>query len=194
MDFKYERVDIEFTSPVNYFNGTFLSNGVCYNNCSKKLLDGFINHTTVLDSYLCDKYENDERPLLTIYKEELDKIPAPFTMKVEFNSPPTSTPYMTLEFNSIDDYVNARSLVKAIPHTELARYTEELMLCKAKDMENVYLFFWYSRTRDNSIMRFETNDDIETIKIEFKKFIDDLEVGDIYQLSPTAYSGWISSY
>lgn len=36
-------------------------------------------------------------------------------------------------------------------------------------------------------------DDIETIKLEFKKFIDGLEVGDVYQLNPTAYNGWISS-
>lgn len=192
MDFKYEVDDVEFTSAVNYFDGTFLSDGVCYNNCSRRLLDGFINHTTVLDSYLCDKYGIDESPLLTIYRDDLDKVPAPYTLKIMVGNIP-NTPYNTLGFESIVDYINARKLVKATPHTKLARYTEELMLCKAEDMENTYLFFWYSRTRDNSIMRFETTDDIETIKLEFKKFIDGLEVGDVYQLDPTSYSGWISS-
>lgn len=192
MDFKYEVDDIEFTSAVNYFDGTFLSDGVCYNNCSSKLLDGLVNHTKILDSYLCDKYGVDEPLVLTIFKEDIDKVPAPYALSVEYGNTP-NTPFITIAFESIDLYINARSLVKPLTHTKLAEYTEELMLCKAEDMENTYLFFWYSRTRDNSVMRFETNDDIDTIKLEFKKFIDGLEIGDVYQLNPTAYNGWISN-
>jgi hypothetical protein len=192
MNFKYEVDDIEFTSAVNYFDGTFLSDGVCYNNCSSKLLDGLVNHTKILDSYLCDKYGVDEPLVLTIFKEDIDKVPAPYTMRVENGSTP-NTSYITLVFESIDLYINARNLVKPLTHTKLADHTEELLLCKAKDMDNTYLFFWYSKTRDNSIMRFETTDDIDTIKLEFKKFIDGLEIGDVYQLNPTAYNGWISN-
>lgn len=192
MDFKYEVDDIEFTSAVNYFDGTFLSDGVCYNNCSSKLLDGLVNHTKILDSYLCDKYGVDEPLVLTIFKEDIDKVPTPYALSVEYGNTP-NTPFITIAFESIDLYINARSLVKPLTHTKLAEYTEELMLCKAEDMENTYLFFWYSRTRDNSVMRFETNDDIDTIKLEFKKFIDGLEIGDVYQLNPTAYNGWISN-
>ena len=46
------------------------------------------------------------------------------------------------------------------------------MLCKVKEVENTYVFFWFSRTRDNSICKFTTEDSIEDIIKEFNGWLD----------------------
>ena len=79
-------------------------------------------------------------------------------------------------------------------HSKLAEVDEELMICKAKDMESTYVFFWFSRTRDNSICKFTTEDSIEDVIKEFDQWLDNkLEFKERYEIPADRYIGWISN-
>ena len=78
-------------------------------------------------------------------------------------------------------------------HSKLAEVDEELMICKAKDMENTYVFFWFSRTRDNSICKFTTEDSVEDVIKEFDRWLDNELFKERYEIPADRYIGWISN-
>lgn len=193
---KYINDEITFTSSKELFTGTFLEDGVMYSECNRRLLDGFINHVEIIDSYLGDKYGIDDIITLTVLKTEVDKIPAPYSINMIYdtNGLLKQDNYReSIKFNTIEEYVNARNLIKPDIHTKLGVYTEELILGKAEKLDNIYVLFWYSKTRNCSILRFETTDDIEIIKTELKQYIDNIEFDTVHRLNTSAYNGWLQS-
>ena len=68
------------------------------------------------------------------------------------------------------------------------------MFRKAKDMENTYVFFWFSRTIDNSISKFTTEDNVEDIIKEFDRWLDEeLDFKERYEIPADKYIGWLSN-
>ena len=201
---KYMRDSIEFTGAKHLFNGAFLEEGVDYNECTSRLLDGFINHVTIIDAWLGNQYGVDEEMSLCVYKDDIDLLPTPhkiFVPIMRVLGDPSHHNFngtSILKFDSVEDYATARNTVKPIMHTKLAVYTEEIILGKVNDkddeLKNTYVLFWYSKTRNCSICRFTTDDDVEVIKAELKSYLGGIDFIEKYQIKPSAYSGWLESY
>jgi hypothetical protein len=208
---KYFTEDIEFTHSKDYFSKEgFLLDGVCYDNVNAGLVSSLVNYTEIVKSYICRKFSDDEDleisvPLETFLKK---KNILPEDMSIEDMSivvdlvptvNPRATQYLniTLPLNSknsrLKDWVKIRVECPDI-HSKLAEVDEELMLCKVKEVENTYVFFWFSRTRDNSICKFTTEDSIEDIIKEFDRWLDNkLEFKERYEIPADKYIGWISN-
>ena len=201
---KYFTEDIEFTHSADYFSEEgFLLDGVCYDNVNAELVSSLVNYTEIIKSYICRKisdYEDLEIsvPVETFLKKK-NILPEDIVVDHMPIVNPRAVQYLniTLPLNNrnsrLRDWVKIRVECPDV-HSKLAEVDEELMICKAKDMENTYVFFWFSRTRDNSICKFTTEDSIEDIIKEFDRWLDNkLEFKERYEIPADKYIGWLSN-
>jgi hypothetical protein len=201
---KYFNEDIEFTQSRDYFSEEgFLLDGVCYDNVNAGLVSSFVNYTEVIKSYVCKKYSDDEELEISIpyelYNKKRDILPL---MKLVDHMPIVNSravQYLNIALplnnanNRLKDWVKIRVECPDV-HSKLAEVDEELMICKAKDMENTYVFFWFSRTIDNSICKFTTEDNVEDIIKEFDRWLDEeLDFKERYEIPADKYIGWLSN-
>lgn len=188
---KYITDVVEFTGAKELFGlGKFLVDGVDYNECTSRLLDGFINHVKIVDSWICNQYGVDEQLPLEVIKEELANYPE---LIYSVNPSDENNTKCIIILNSLESWVNARNKLSPLMHTKIAKYTEEIILGQVVELPNTYVLFWYSKTRNNSICKFITTDDIDTIKEELLKYLNNISFEEKYQLSPKAYNGWLRS-
>ena len=201
---KYFTEDIEFTHSADYFSEEgFLLDGVCYDNVNAELVSSLVNYTEIIKSYICRKisdYEDLEIsvPVETFLKKK-NILPEDIVVDHMPIVNPRAVQYLniTLPLNNrnsrLRDWVKIRVECPDV-HSKLAEVDEELMICKAKDMENTYVFFWFSRTRDNSICKFTTEDSIEDIIKEFNRWLDEeLDFKERYEIPADKYIGWLSN-
>ena len=201
---KYFTEDIEFTHSADYFSEEgFLLDGVCYDNVNAELVSSLVNYTEIIKSYICRKisdYEDLEIsvPVETFLKKK-NILPEDIVVDHMPIVNPRAVQYLniTLPLNNrnsrLRDWVKIRVECPDV-HSKLAEVDEELMICKAKDMENTYVFFWFSRTRDNSICKFTTEDSIEDIIKEFDRWLDEeLDFKERYEIPADKYIGWLSN-
>jgi hypothetical protein len=201
---KYFNEDIEFTQSRDYFSEEgFLLDGVCYDNVNAGLVSSFVNYTEVIKSYVCKKYSDDEELEISIpyelYNKKRDILPL---MKLVDHMPIVNSravQYLNIALplnnanNRLKDWVKIRVECPDV-HSKLAEVDEELMICKAKDMENTYVFFWFSRTIDNSICKFTTEDNVVDIIKEFDRWLDEeLDFKERYEIPADKYIGWLSN-
>jgi hypothetical protein len=201
---KYFNEDIEFTQSRDYFSEEgFLLDGVCYDNVNAGLVSSFVNYTEVIKSYVCKKYSDDEELEITVpyklYNIKMDILPL---MKLVDHMPIVNSravQYLNIALplnntnNRLKDWVKIRVECPDV-HSKLAEVDEELMICKAKDMENTYVFFWFSRTIDNSICKFTTEDNVVDIIKEFDRWLDEeLDFKERYEIPADKYIGWLSN-
>lgn len=197
---KYEKDTIEFTSSKECFSGNFLKNGTMYHECDVGLLNGLINYTKVIDAYICKRYfdiECDKEDLVTNIRELVwDKILHNLQDKgiilAETTLISNSNEEVNIRLENLEDWIAVRRENNEF-HTKIAIVDEELILTKVKDMENTYAFFWFSRTRNNSIMRFKTKDDIDMVKNEFLNYVNNCEFEQVYTIPASSYNGWLKS-
>lgn len=196
---KYFKEDIERTTSMDYFKDGFIKEGVCYNMVNDGLVKSLVNYTKIIKSYVCEKYSiGDDLELLVDKDTFLNKIRklnienVTIHYNVEFESK-----YVTLKFRAYDDdmsrledWVTARN-VCSTHRSELGAVDEEIMLCKVEDLDNVYVFFWFSKTKDNSICKFTTNDNIDVIIKEFEEYLDKIGLKTRYEILPENYNGWL---
>ena len=199
---KYFTEDIEFTHSKDYFSEEgFLLDGVCYNNVKDGLVSSLVNYTEVIKSYVCKKFSDDEEleiitPVEMFLKKKnilpedivVNHIPSVNARAVQYLN-------ITLPLNNtnnrLKDWIKIRVECPDVL-SKLAEVDEELMICKAKDMENTYVFFWFSRTIDNSICKFTTEDNVEDIIKEFDRWLDEkLEFKERYEIPADKYKGWL---
>ena len=162
---KYFTEDIEFTHSKDYFSREgFLLDGVCYDNVNAGLVSSLVNYTEIIKSNICRKFSDDEDLEISVPVEIFlkKKNILPENIVVDHmpivNSKAVQYLNITLPINKrysrrnsrLEDWVKIRVECPDV-HSKLAEVDEELMLCKAKEVENTYVFFWFSRTRDNSI-------------------------------------------
>lgn len=196
---KYFKEDIERTTSIDYFKDGFIKEGVCYDMVKDGIVKNLVNYTKIIKSYVCEKYsEGYELELLVEKNTFLNKIKklnienVTIEYNVEFESI-----YATLKFPSVsDDLSRLEDWVKVrnecpVQHSELGAVDEEIMLCKVDDLDNVYVFFWFSKTINNSICKFTTNDDIDVIIKEFEEYLDKLDLKTRYEILPENYKGWL---
>ena len=201
---KYFTEDIEFTHSTDYFSEEgFLLNGVCYDNVNAGLVSSLVNYTEVIKSYICKKFSDDEELEISVpyelYNKKRDILPEDILVDHMPIVNSRAVQYLNIALplnntnNRLKDWVKIRVECSDV-HSKLAEVDEELMICKAKDMENIYVFFWFSRTRDNSICKFTTEDSIEDIVKEFDRWLDNkLEFKERYEIPEDKYIGWISN-
>ena len=201
---KYFTEDIEFTHSADYFSEEgFLLDGVCYDNVNAELVSSLVNYTEIIKSYICRKisdYEDLEIsvPVETFLKKK-NILPEDIVVDHMPIVNPRAVQYLNITLplnnrnNRLRDWVKIRIECPDV-HSKLAEVDEELMICKAKDMENTYVFFWFSRTRDNSICKFTTEDSIEDIIKEFNRWLDEeLDFKERYEIPADKYIGWLSN-
>ena len=203
---KYFTEDIEFTHSKDYFSREgFLLDGVCYNNVNAELVSSLVNYTEIIKSYICRKFSDDEDLEISvpveIFLKKKNILPEDIVVDHMPIVNPRAVQYLniTLPLNNrnsrLEDWVKIRIECPDV-HSKLVEVDEELMLCKAKEVENTYVFFWFSRTRDNSICRFTTEDSVEDVIKEFDRWLDnELEVNfkERYEIPADRYIGWISN-
>ena len=201
---KYFTEDIEFTDSRDYFSRDgFLQDGVCYDNVNAGLVSSLVNHTEIIKSYVCKKFSDDEELEISIpyelYNKKRDILPEDILVDHMpiVNSRAVQYLNIALPLNNknsrLKDWAKIRVECPDV-HSKLAEVDEELMLCKAKKVENTYVFFWFSRTRDNSICKFTTEDSIEDIVEEFDRWLDNkLEFKERHEIPADRYIGWISN-
>ena len=200
---KYIKEDIEFTGSKDYFKNGFLEEGVCYDEVYAGIVSGLVNHTEIIKSYICKKYtENQDikfKMTTTSFIENQSKFTLSTMNKTNICYPHDANDSVIITFmqdekeDNLKKWVDFRNNYVDI-HTRLAEVDEELMICKAEDLDNVYLFFWFSRTRDNSVCRFVTDDSVEDIIKEFERYLEeDLEFKTRYEILPENYKGWLSN-
>ena len=196
---KYFKEHVERTSKINYFKDGFIKEGVCYDMVNDGLVKSLVNHTKIIKSYVCEKYSTgDELELLVDKNTFLNKIKklhienVTIHYNIEFESK-----YVTLKFptndddvSRLEDWVTARNACP-VQHSELGAVDEEIMLCKVEDLDNVYVFFWFSKTSDNSICKFTTNDNIDVVIKEFEEYLDKIDLKTRYEILPENYKGWL---
>ena len=201
---KYFTEDIEFTHSADYFSEEgFLLDGVCYNNVEDGLVSSLVNRTEVIKSYVCKKFSDDEEleiitPVEMFLKKKnilpedivVDHMPIVNSRAVQYLN--IALPLNNTN-NRLKDWVKIRVECPNV-HSKLAEVDEELMFRKAKDMENTYVFFWFSRTIDNSISKFTTEDNVEDIIKEFDRWLDEeLDFKERYEIPADKYIGWLSN-
>ena len=201
---KYFTEDIEFTHSADYFSEEgFLLDGVCYDNVKDGLVSSLVNYTEVIKSYICKKFSDDEELEISIpyelYNKKRDILPL---MKLVDHMPIVNSravQYLNVALplnntnNRLKDWVKIRVECPDV-HSKLAEVDEELMICKAKGMENTYVFFWFSRTRNNSICKFTTEDSVDDIIKEFNRWLDNkLEFKERHEIPADKYIGWLSN-
>ena len=201
---KYFTEDIEFTHSKDYFSREgFLLNGVCYDNVNAGLVSSLVNYTEIIKSYICKKYSDDEDLEISVPVEIFlkKKNILPENIVVEhmpvINTRAVQYLNIALPLNNknsrLKDWAKIRVECPDV-HSKLAEVDEELMICKAKDMENTFVFFWFSRTRNNSICKFTTEDSVDDIIKEFNRWLDNkLEFKERHEIPADRYIGWISN-
>ena len=171
--------------------------------CKDGLVSSLVNYTEVIKSYICKKFSDDEELEISIpyelYNKKRDILPL---MKLVDHMPIVNSravQYLNIALplnntnNRLKDWVKIRVECPDV-HSKLAEVDEELMICKAKDMENTYVFFWFSRTIDNSICKFTTEDNVEDIIKEFDRWLDEeLDFKERYEIPADKYIGWLSN-
>ena len=173
-----------------------------YNECNSNLLNGLINQTELLDAYICKDCFSEENFLdrleVNISKNELAEI-LKRKDKPVFSVPLNTISYagehntVNIRFNTFEDWIELRKRHTGY-HTKLAVIGEEILLTKVKDLKNIYVLFWFSTTRNNSILRFRTNDSLDTVKKEVLDYLKGLEFESIDRIPVTKYSGWLRSW
>lgn len=196
---KYFKEVIERTRSIDYFKDGFIKEGVCYDMVNDGLVKSLVNYTKIIKSYVCEKYSTgDELELLVEKNTFLNNIKKLNIVNdtIDYNVESESN-YITLKFPADDDDVSRLEdwsiLRNAFPviHSELGAADEEIMLCKVEDLDNVYVFFWFSRTTNNSICKFTTNDNIDVVIKEFEEYLDKIGLKTRYEILPENYKGWL---
>ena len=194
----YIKETIEFTSEKECFSGHFLKNGTMHHDCNVGILNGLINYTTVIDAYICKRYFNSERDKsrLTINLREpvwgmiQHAIRTSGVTMDDVTVSPNGAQEVKVEFESLDSWIKVRQ-EKIETHTKLAVADEELILTKVKNAKNSYAIFWFSRTRNNSIMYFKTRDTINVIEAAFLEYVNSCEFEKVYNIPANTYKGWL---